>query len=212
MIAKIKMPKIALAWVCCGICFAAYYLTKYIWPISAKLIFSLGFVPEYLFYFSLGAVAFIYISAYRQKVQTSVFLKLLNCLLTVISLGYFLVYFFKKESKLWGWIPDVLNGRLSFLPDLLTVLLMFALINCIARCISCDFTAKIGRNTLGLCHCEMFTKAILTLTGSLLGLTIKATNPITAVIFAFVALVVGCYVILPVADRVIKRILSVHKV
>ena len=212
LICAIKMPKTVLAWICCGICFAVYFLTKYSWPISVKLIFSLGFVPEYLFYYSVGAVVFRYVCAYRQKVKTSILLKLCNCLLTVISLGYFLVYFFQKEHKLWDWVPNVLDGKLAFLPDLVMTLLMLVLLSCIARCISCDFTAKIGRNTLGLCHCEMFTKAIMTFTGSLLGLTVKAVNPITAIIFAFGALVVGSYVILPAVDGITKRILSVHKV
>lgn len=206
-----KIPKTALAWVCCGICFAVYYLTQYVRPIPMDWKFSLGFVPEYLFYFSVGAVAYIYICAFKQKVKTSILLKLLNCLATLASICYFLVYFFKKEDKLWGWIPNVLDGRLSFLPDFVTLLAMFVFISCVARCISCEFTAKIGRNTLGLCHCEMFTKASITFAGSLLGLRIKATNPINAMIFAMVALVVGSYVVLPVADRITKRILSVYK-
>ncbi len=207
-----KLPKTALAWVCCGLAFVFFYLTKYIWPISPKLIFSLGTVPEYLLCFSLGAVAYIYISAYKEKVKTSVFLKIIGCLITFAAFINFLLYFFKKENLAWGWCANALEGKLSFLPDLITVLLMFVLLSCIARYISCDFTAKIGQNTLGLCHCEMFVKGLLRNAGSLLGLTVKATNPIGTILFAFGALVVGCYAVLPAADRITKRIISVKSV
>ena len=101
-------------------------------------------------------------------------------------------------------------GRLSVFSELVTVLLMFVFVSCIARCISNDFTAKIGRNTLGLCHCEAFAKELLAFGGSLVGLTVKPSNPVETLIFAFAALVFGCYVILPVTDAATKRVLSVN--
>ena len=207
-----KFSKTGLAWVCCAVCFGVYYFTKYFRPIPVKTIFSLGFVPEYLFYFSLGAVAYIYICAYKEKVKTSVILKIFGCLITFVAFANFLLYFFKKEDMVWGWCADALGGKLSFLPTLALVLLMYVLLDCIAKYISCDFTAKIGRNTLGLCHCEMFVKSLIRYAGFLLGLTIKATNPVASILFAFGALLVGCYVVLPAADTVTKRILPVKRV
>lgn len=210
-IAKVfKVSKLALAWICCAFFFVVHYVTKYFYKIPLKLIFSLGFVSEYLFYFSLGAVIYIYICVCKSKVKTSAVLKAASCFITLFSCGYFLLYFFKKESLLWGWLPNILDGKLSFLSDVVTVLLMFSFISCIARCISCDFTAKIGQNTLGLCHCEAFAKGLLIFAGDLVGLTVKATNPIEALIFAFASLAVGCYVVLPVTDMITKRIVSVN--
>lgn len=209
-IAKVfKVQKKALAWICCAFFFVVHYVTEYFYKIPQKLIFSLGFVPEYLFYFSLGAVVYIYISACKPKMKQSVFLRGINCLITLCSFVYFLMYFFKKDTLIWWWLPNVLGGKLSFLSDLVTILLMYSFISCMARCFCCDFTSKIGNNTLGLCHCEAFVKEILMCVGNLIGLSIKVTNPIEVLIFAFVALVFGCYVVLPVTDTITKRILLV---
>ena len=209
-IAKVfKVQKKALAWICCTFFFVVYYVTEYFYKIPPKLIFSLGFVPKYLFYFSIGAVIYIYITAYKAKMKQSAFLRWTSCLITLCSFVYFLLYFFKKDTLIWGWLPNVIGGKLSFLSDLVTVLLMFSFISCMARCFCCDFTSKIGSNTLGLCHCEAFVKGILVYAGNFIGLSVKVTNPIEALIFAFVALVFGCYVVLPITDTITKRILSV---
>ncbi len=204
-----KLQKRTLAWICCVFFFILFYLTRYFFIIPRTLIFSLGLVPECIFYLSLGAVIFPYLSEYKEKAGSCLFLKVLSCLVTLGSVGYFLLYFFKKQDLLWGWVPSLLGGKLSFLPSFITILVMFVFLGGVARLISCEFTAEIGRNTLGLCHCESLTKGIIISAGNLLGLNVRPSNPIGVFIFAFVALLVGCYLILPATDKMTKRLLSV---
>ncbi len=204
-----RPSKTVVAWVAFAFFFAIYFATKYFWKIPVDLIFSLGFVPECLLYFSLGTVVYIYICACKPILKTSLILKISNCFLTLFAFANFLLFFFNKQNLLWGWTSTALGGKLSFLPEFATVLLMYFLLSSIARCISCDFTAKIGRNTLGLCHCEIFTKEMLMYAGSLLGISFKPTRPIETVIFAFVALIVSCHLVIPVTDTATKRIMTV---
>ena len=212
-ISKIFKPsKELLAWIGCAFFFVVYYVTRYFFMIPTKAIFSLRTVPEYLFYFSVGAVAYIYICKCKALEKTPVFLKVLNFVTTVFSIAYFVIYFYKKENLIWGWTATAFGSKLSFLPNFVTSLLMYFVLSCVARCISCNFTARIGRSSLGLCHCEVFTKQVITLAANIIGLTVKATNPIEAVIFALILLIVGCFVILPATDMLTKRILSVNNI
>lgn len=202
-VTKDKLPLIN-----CAISFVLYFLFRYVLGNPQGLIFSLSFVPEYMFYYALGAVIYKVIfplfsarvAIKKQKYYLFAF--------GAVSVAYTAAVYFQKESVIWRWTTSFANGMLTFLPETICVLFALSATAVAARLIGCGFLANLGKSSLGLCHAEALTKKTIVYAGSLCGLSITPKNPIEAVLFVLLALVIGHGIILPITERISSRLLS----
>lgn len=184
------------------IAFIIYFTFRYILKNPQGLLFSLSFVPEYLFYYSLGTVVYKVVMPIFQEKVSECRKPYYICGFGFLSITYSAMVYFQKDSLIWSFSKTFANGFLTFLPEMLVVIFAFMSTAIVAKLICCKFTADIGRNTLGLCHAEMLIKKSIIGFGGLFGLTVSQQNPIQAIIFSLLSLVIGNKLILPITERI----------
>ena len=191
--------------------FSIFFICQYVVRIPADLFFSIHLMPTYLLYFALGTFLYNWTCIFDCGKKASPAKKIIYPVISVASVLYLGIGYFQKTDILWGWTSDFLGGKLTFIPQILIVLAALFSFNFMAKYISCDFTSKIGRKTLGLCHGEAFIKSVITLAASLVGLQLKAKTPIEVIIMSFSALILGGFIIVPAVNKFTDRLLMKNK-
>ena len=171
---------------------------------GAGWLFSLDFVPEYLFYYALGAVGYGLLERFRQwslgKERSARYIT--GALYALAALWMMLVYFQKTDlllSRVPGGVPDPI-------PEVLTVVLALIGNYALASLCSGKWTAALGQSTLILCCSEAMSKNLIRETLRMLGLSPTLQNPVQAVLFSLLALAAGWYIAVPLTSRVMGAV------
>ena len=191
----------------CIIAFAIYFFFEYFAPLPKGLMFSADHVPQFLFYYALGCALYSGYTALNSRPE--MLRKTIIIISAAISVLYTVLNYYTYDDRLWAWVYEASFGYITIIPGIITVICALGANLCLAKLITCPATARIGRATLGLCLSEVLVKNILISLCNLAGLTLSVQTPFEAIIFALIALVFGCYLIVPAVNRILEKINSV---
>lgn len=179
---------------------AVYLLYRNHVDSGLRLFFSADQVPIYWMFYALGRVLFCgYEWLRRQKTGLQ---RTVLAVSAVLSFAYMAVIFYDRGADLWG----ALGQAVPLFPLLADAVLPLCGLFWIAKVIGCRFLAQIGRNTLGLCLCEILVKYPFT------WLMEHFALPLNQVLLVFLvsaaALLLGHFVVLPPFLWLIRRLQS----
>ena len=187
-----------------GISLTVTIIFRQIFNTEKSWIFSIDQVPVHWLYYSLGRVCFVgfqWIKLKSKPIRYTIF-----ATSAIISLSYMILMYFDPNHRLWGIVYE----KTPILPEAIGVVMALCGLCWISRVNRCKFLARIGQATLGLCLCEIAVKFPVKWGVEVLGLTVSA--PWIAIVCSAVALLTGCFVIMPPIDLGInfikKRILK----
>ena len=156
---------------------------------SLRLLFSLDQVPVHWMFYALGRVLFCgyeWLRRQKRELQRGIFVAS-----AVLSFGYMLVIFYDRGPELWG----ALGRAIPVFPLLADAVLPLCGLFWLAKVISCRFLGQIGRNTLGLCLCEILVKYPFTWLMEHFGLPLDQVWMVFLI--AVAAILLGHFIVLP---------------
>ncbi|MBR4867756.1 MAG: acyltransferase [Clostridia bacterium] len=176
----------------CGIALLVYLVYFLTVPQNKRMLFSVDQVPLHWFYYALGRVVYgwwLWLKEQRTALRRGVMIAL-----AVISSSYMVLMFFGWDSYLWSNLKQIF----PVLPATVGVVMALCGLFWVARVIRCGFLAYIGRSTLGLCLCELLAKYPVQAVFTRFGWTVS--SPWIAFLCAAIALLFGCFVLVPIVD------------
>lgn len=195
-IPKLNETKQALLHLCIALIVTViFHLTFHL---EKSWLFSIDQVPLHWFYYALGRVVFIgfqWIKTKPKTIRYTIFI-----ISVVVSISYMVMMYFDPNHRLWG----IVSEKLPLLPEAIGVAMALCGLFWIARIIRCKFLAYIGQATLGLCLCEIAVKMPIKYGFELFGWTFF--SPWIAILCSAVALLIGCFVVMPPINLVLKII------
>ena len=195
------------AWVNLLICFVIYFVFRMLHGGGKVWLFSVSQVPEHLFYYAAGTVAYGLWKGFQNRTQSNpARSRWITAAVAAVSLGWMAVVYFEKTGFFWGWTESLPMGVLDFLPELVTVVLALMANFWLAGFISGPYLASLGRLTLFFCCAEAFMKNILCDLGQLIGLSVQPASPVTCVLFCAIALLAARYTVVPFTQKVSGRV------
>ncbi len=193
-----KIPKLsesAQAWIHLGIALVVTVVFRRTAKTENSWLFSIDQVPIHWFYYALGRVVHIGFQWLKTKSKP---LRYTVLAISTISIPYMVLMYFDPTHRVWGLIYN----KLPLLPEAIGVMMALCGLFWIARFIRCGFFAHIGQATLGLCLCEIMAKFPIKWGFELLRWTVS--NQWIAILCSFLALLIGCYIIIPPIDLGLK--------
>lgn len=177
-----------------------HYCFRYLYPLPQNLIFSVHCIPEYLFYYALGA--FLY-SIYT-KIKAP-FRRGLSVPLVVIPVLYMALVYFGYQNKMWYFIYRIPVRPLHLLPEAGHVVMALLFTRVLGKLFAFPFCANLGKATLVLCLSESAMKTSVWLIANVFGLVTNVTNPIQSLCFSVIVMAVAMKTAVPVTNTLTEK-------
>ncbi len=177
-----------------------HYCFRYLYLLPQNLIFSIHCIPEYLFYYALGAFLYgVYI-----KIQGP-FRRALSVPLVVIPVLYMALAYFGYYDRIWLFIYRLPLKPLHLLPEAGHILMAFLFTRVLGKLFAFPFCANLGKATLVLCLSESVMKTSVWLIASVFGLVTNVTNPIQSLCFSIIVMAIAMKTAVPVTNTLTEK-------
>jgi len=179
---------------------------------TPRWFFNVDSAFYYLFFFALGAFTFDYISQLKIDDWMSQYRR--NKILTIVGTAFFSTIIIVTTALTFFGRQDyfTIYPIFSMIPFCTWIYPVFIALSIIIFHIGIamwlqrvPFLSRLGKNTLAFCGNENILKTLVPCVLSLLGLSIQIASPLHAYLYAFILLIIGNYVMIPIEKKLFPK-------